>query len=190
MGRTRSHRPPHLLLHVMTDILEAMETGGILDNRTNIVRALRQIGVDTAVGFDLATCCAIFLMETGGMNYWGHDAWNQSEYPKGIARPADAGNVLVTQGAYQEYVKNRNIGMQPQGCGPGQLTSASLQAAADKAGGCWRPYPNILVSMRYLKSCMGLGGSAFEGFYHYNGAKTYAYTAMSHADHFQELFNA
>lgn len=168
-------------------LLNAMDEGGVRNNRTNAVAAFNKLGAAPHVGFTLAACCSMLVLETAGQNFWGHD-------PGGTAHPPDAGNVVVTEDAYLEYVRRVNEGFGWQGVGPCQLTWRSYQVEADRLGGCWKPYYNMLVGFQILRSDMLAGGSAFEGFWSWNGrtdaGRNYAENAVQIMDRFQSLFNA
>lgn len=169
-------------------ILAAMEAGGIVDNRTNAVAAFNHVGAAPNVGFTLAAVCAVLVSESNGRNIWGADpggialdpAWGLSEHP-------------VTQADYTRYKLRRNEGYQPQGCGPCQLTSASLQIEAEHAGGCWRPLPNCIIGFEFLKGLFEREGSALAGFGAFNGSGAggaYAHQAVARMEQFQAAFNA
>lgn len=179
----------------MSKLLYAMERGGIVNNRSNAVSAFNKVGADEAVGFTLAACCAMLVQESAGTSEWGHDPWYEGMYPKGIALdPAwNLNGKIVTESDYNKYVVRRNEGMQPQGCGVCQLTWGSDQIQADRLGGCWEPYPNMLVGFQILKTNCLRGGNAFQAFWYYNGrtpqGENYAYDAVSIMNRFQTLFN-
>lgn len=175
-------------------ILAAMEAGGVRNNRTNAVAALAKVGADPGVGFTLAACCAMLVSETSGWSVWGHDPWNPGMFPHGIAHPADNGDVVVTKEAYETYAKLADQpGWQPQGCGPCQLTWRADQLQADRLGGCWEPLANMTIGFGILKSDCQRGGSAFHGFWFYNGwtpqGERYAENAVAIMDRFQSLFD-
>jgi hypothetical protein len=157
--------------------------------------AFKLIGPIPKVGFSLAACCAVLDNETGGgENVWGHDPWDEEAYPKGIAHPAGPPNDPVTQWTYTQYKEKRDAGMQPQGCGPCQLTDASLQIEAEKLGGCWVPQHNMTIGFRFLSQLFLEHGSAEAGFAAYNGsgpdAEEYGVRAAALADEWQARFNA
>lgn len=146
------------------------EIGKTLGNAHTIVSAFDHIGPVLRVGFDLAAVCAMVENESGGEMVWGHDPWNAAAYPKGRALDPALEGALVSESNYHEYKARRNAGMQPQGCGVTQLTSTSLQVAAERAGGCWVPFYNCLIGFRFLLSLFNQHGSAFTGFAAYNGS--------------------
>lgn len=108
-------------------------------------------------GAKLAECVVTLFEETsGGYNEWGHD-------PGGAVQGG-----TVTKASYRHYERLLAEGAGTvQGCGPCQLTSRGLQLEADKLGGCWNPYFNMVVGFRFHQS---LGSTAWSRFYHYNGS--------------------
>src|SRR5688572_14557382 len=95
---------------------------------------------ETGVPFHIL--CALLEQETsGGRNIFGHDA----SIFKGAGR--------VTARKYAIYKKERDRFKQKrmQGVGPLQLTWWEFQDEADEAGGCHRPYYNILTGARILR---------------------------------------
>jgi hypothetical protein len=112
--------------------------------------------------------CALLEQESeGGANVWGHD----KDAKGNLIFPARPGTVAVTEPDYREYKRRRGPkgegGM--QGCGPTQLTWWALQDEADKLGGCWKPYPNMLVGFTHLASLIRRNGLRI-GFRAYNGS--------------------
>lgn len=143
---------------------------GTLDNAHTILSAFDHIGSEGAVGFDLAACCAMVELESGGRMVWGADPWNQGAYPKGAALPVSLHEQPVTEADYHAYRARRNEGLQPQGCGITQLTSPTLQVAAERAGGCWVPFYNCRVGFGFLKALFREHAGAAGGFAAYNGS--------------------
>jgi hypothetical protein len=146
-----------------------LETHG-LDNALDAVHAFETVGGRARAGFDLAACCALLVNESNGRNLWGGDPWNRDEYPRGIALNPSLNESEVSQGVYTVYKLRRNSGLQPQGCGPCQLTDASLQIEAEKLGGCWIPVHSMTVGFRFLQQLFVEHGSAYAGFEAYNGS--------------------
>lgn len=144
--------------------------GRELENAKSIVAAFYAVGQDGPSGFMLASVCATVQDESGGRNIFGGDPWDSEAYPRGAALPEAWHEQPVTRYKYTLYKMRRNRGMQPNGVGPGQLTSTSLQVEAEKAGGCWKPYPNLVVSFHYLKQLFMITGSAEFGYQRYNGS--------------------
>jgi len=144
------------------------------------LRAAKQTGVP------IALAASILRQETdGGHNEWGHD-------PTIFIGGYDAkhakhwGEEPVTKAAYLAYKLQRGKtgegGM--QGVGPCQLTWYALQDAADAAGGCWKPYPNMLVGFGHLAQLIKRNGFRI-GIAAYNGdgpaAQAYANIVISRA---------
>jgi hypothetical protein len=106
------------------------------------------------------------MQETsGGFNHWGHD-------PTIFIGGGEFGQP-VTEESYTAYKVERDATRQYQGVGPMQLTYGPFQDMADAAGGCWKPYPNVLTGLRILR------GYRDEGDWHYaakryNGSDAYA----------------
>ena len=90
----------------------------------------------------LSYALALIEKETGGRNVYGHDH---------VRNPAPKGG-KVTARNYAAYKKARKAGMGMQGVGPTQLTWFEYQDHADKLGGAWRPYPNMVVGFALLGS--------------------------------------
>lgn len=134
-----------------------------LQNGPDILRASR------AVGLELSYCCALLEMESGGRNIFGGDPWNSNEFPRGAALPSSWDESVVTRTKYTYYKMRRNKGMQPNGVGPCQLTSAGLQIAAEKRGGCWKPLHNMEIGFTLLKELIDKNGEQL-GYQEYNGS--------------------
>jgi hypothetical protein len=130
------------------------------------LRASREAGIPFYVG------CAFLAQETGGgRNVFGHDA------------SIFAGAGRVTRTKYLHYKRLRRHTGEMQGVGPMQLTWYTLQDRADRLGGCWHPYVNMLVGFRHLASLHRAEGSWHGAARAYNGsgpaADRYA-TQLSH----------
>jgi len=94
----------------------------------------------SATGVPMWFICAILEQETsGGRNVFGQDP--------SIFRNAGT----VTKEKYLAYKRERVRTGKMQGVGPMQLTWWEFQDMADRAGGCWKPYINILTGARILK---------------------------------------
>jgi hypothetical protein len=141
-----------------------------LDNGIAAAQAFARVGARERVGFDLAACCALLVNESNGRNLWGGDPWDRGAYPRGIALNPTLNETTVTQLVYTTYKLRRDAGLQPQGCGPCQLTDASLQIEAEKLGGCWVPVHNMTVGFRFLQQLFVEHRGAFAGFSAYNGS--------------------
>lgn len=116
-----------------------------------------------ATGVPYAVVCAFLMQETsGGQNIFGHDP------------TIFVGAGQVTKPKYLAYRAKRRAGGGMQGVGPMQLTWWEFQDEADAAGGCWKPYVNILVGCRLLARYRDTGASWHEVARRYNGAEAYA----------------
>lgn len=116
----------------------------------------------TAPGLNLSDCLALLENESGGRNIFGDD-------PGGNALPRIWYDEPVTRYRYTIYKVRRNLGMTPNGVGPTQLTSTGLQKEAEKAGGCWKPYYNMIVGFKFLHELQTEHGRE-GGFQAYNGS--------------------
>ena len=98
----------------------------MLQNAPIILSAFNKVGHDQNVGFTLAAACAMVQKESGGRMIWGADPWNEAAFPKGAALDPALHEQAVTEPELPR-VQGRagTAGMQPQGCGITQLTSAS-----------------------------------------------------------------
>lgn len=134
----------------MSDVERLLTRGGILMPR-RLIRASRDADTPVHVG------AAFLEQETGGgRNVYGHDV-----DAHGNPRPF-WGHGQVTRANYAAYKRERDLGVREdrwrslgrrsQGVGPMQLTWWEYQDRADRAGGCWRPYVNILVGLSILRS--------------------------------------
>ncbi len=112
---------------------------------------------DDSVDAKPQTALALLSKETGnGRNVFGCD-WGKHDGP-----PYCGQNVTEAR-----YRKLRALG-KANGVGPVQLTSFFLCDRADHAGGCWLPYPNMLVGFGHLAQLIRAHG--FEaGANRYNG---------------------
>lgn len=167
-------------------LIAALERGG-LANAADVVAAFNYIKADPRVGFSLAACCSMLENESNGQNLFGSD-------PGGYALPQSWYGTQVTQTKYTVYKVRRNLGMTPNGVGPCQLTNATLQKAAEKAGGCWKPLYNMRVGFEFLKQLFQAHGSALGGFTAYNGsgpaAEAYGQRAVARMAVWQSRINA
>lgn len=128
--------------------------------RHGIVYPLRAYNAAKRAHLDFALACAILMRETsGGHNVFGHDP------------TIYVGAGTVTKAKYLAYKALRRKTGKAQGVGSCQLTSPGLQDEADKLGGCWNPYYNMLIGFRFLEGLIRrYKGSMWEGCYHYNGS--------------------
>ncbi len=133
-------------------------------------RATRDAGIPYYVG------CAFLQQETGGgRNVFGHDP------------TVFAGAGEVTRAKYLAYKLVRERTGQMQGVGPMQLTWYTYQDRADRLGGAWKPYPNMLVGFRHLAALHRSTGSWTAAAHEYNGggpmAEAYAAQMAGRLDH-------
>lgn len=110
-------------------------------------------------GLPLSYALALCEKEGGFRMVYGHD---------NVRNPAPKGG-RVTRGNYAEYKRDRRKGLGMQGVGHTQLTWFEFQDAADRLGGCWKPYPNLVVGFSNLKRLINLHGEE-RGAAAYNGA--------------------
>ena len=103
--------------------------------------------------------CAFLKQETGGgRNVFGHDA------------SIFAGAGKVTKAKYLRYKRLRERTGRMQGVGPMQLTWHTFQDRADRIGGAWDPYVNMLVGFRHLADLRRDLGSWHGAARAYNGS--------------------
>lgn len=113
-------------------------------------------------GLPFAVMCAILEKESGGgKNVFGHDP------------TIFVGAGTVTKSKYRAYLAERHRTGKMQGVGPMQLTWWEFQDRADKAGGCWRPYYNMLVGAQILHSYWNTYGNWEKVGTKYNGSSAY-----------------
>ena len=106
----------------------------------------------------LSYALALVEKESGGKNVYGHDP---------VRNPAQKGG-RVTRTNYAAYKKARKAGLGMQGVGHTQLTWYAFQDQADALGGAWKPYPNMVVGFRHLKTLINAHGKE-HGAAAYNG---------------------
>lgn len=123
---------------------------------THILHACETTGLPLSYG--LALC----EKEGGFRMIWGHD-----RVPNTVKSPP-GGILRVTRANYAEYKRQRKLGRGMQGCGHTQLTWFAYQDQADAVGGCWRPYPNLVVGFRLLAGLVHAHGLE-HGAARYNG---------------------
>jgi hypothetical protein len=110
-----------------------------------------------AAKLPLADAAALLMMETfGGKNVFGHD-------------PTIFIGGAVTRQRYAAYKAERKRTGEMQGVGPTQLTWYGYQDAADKIGGCDKPYPNMVTGFGILRAHLRSLGNV-KGFAAYNGS--------------------
>ena len=137
-------------------------------------RATRDAGIPFYVG------CAFLLQETGGgRNVFGSDP------------TVFAGAGQVTKSKYLAYKDVRRRTGEMQGVGPMQLTWPTYQDRADRLGGAWKPYANMLVGFRHLAALHRASGSWTAAAHEYNGggpaADAYAAQMAARFDHLRDV---
>lgn len=137
---------------------------------TKISRARKNGIADPVLAWDAAqkagvtfvVACALLEQESaGGQNVWGHDQTWMIGYP------------VMSADSYAVYKAHRSR-FGNQGVGPCQLTSSDLQDQADALGGCYKPFPNMLVAFGLLKSWFDEGLTYHDAWVRYNGSQNYA----------------
>jgi hypothetical protein len=113
-------------------------------------------------GLPLSYALALCEKEGGFRMIYGHDA-----VPNPIKSPP-GGYLRVTRANYYRYRLYRRRGLGMQGVGHTQLTWYAFQDQADAIGGCWRPYPNLVVGFRHLRDLVHAHGKE-KGAALYNG---------------------
>lgn len=131
---------------------------------------------------DLSTCASILLQESaGGRNVFGHDRYLKPTWLLDWLKGRK-----VTETRYSYYLGRRRAGHGMQGVGPLQLTWYEFQDAADRAGGCWRPYVNMATGFADLAAQIKTHDDLREGIKHYNGsgqaANDYATQVLNRRD--------
>jgi len=137
-------------------------TNGIVDPDM-VMRVAREVDIPFYV------LCAYLEQETGGgRNIWGND----DTWMRGIPLRA-FGLEEVTKDSYLIYKLHR-ARFGNQGVGPLQLTHPTIQDAADKNGGCWKPEVNVKTGALLIKGFHESEGSWHNAARRYNGSEAYA----------------
>lgn len=124
---------------------------------THLIHACATTGLPISYGL------ALVQKESGFHNVFGHDPTRSI--------PDKWKGSTVTRAKYSFYKVRRRAGQGMQGVGYTQLTWFALQDDADKVGGCWKAYPNMVVGFRHLKQLIaGHNGNLGAGAAAYNGA--------------------
>jgi len=145
-----------------------MERGGVLRPET-VLECAKKAGVKLSLGIGLLEQEASRDGKIA-LNVWGND-----RAPNGGTD--DWGWDEVTESKYRRYKERRGptgAGGR-QGVGPTQLTWRTLQDAADRLGGCWKPENSILVGFTHLKSLIDEHGYEV-GVERYNGVGRVEYS--------------
>lgn len=141
--------------------------------RRGIVYPVRTILAASRAKLPLSLACGFLEQESGGgHNVFGHDP----------VRPPQIRGGVVTSRRYRIYKRLRKEGYGMQGVGPMQLTYYTLQDQADAAGGCDRPYINMLVGFRQAAALIKAHGK-HDGIRAYNGSGA---AAEKYADQVEE----
>jgi hypothetical protein len=111
----------------------------------------------------LVLACALVDLESTFHNVFGHDT-------VGTRNPIAKGS-KVTKESYKRYLAFRQQGLGTQGVGLTQLTFFSIQDAADRKGGCWKPAAQLEVGFQLLADHIRLLGRE-RGIRKYNGDHT------------------
>ena len=148
--------------------VEDMKRGGVLRAET-VLECAKQAGVKLSLGISLLEQEASRDGKIG-LNVWGND-----RAPNGGT--SNWGWDEVTASNYKAYKERRGPTGQGgrQGVGPTQLTWHTLQDAADRLGGCWKPENSILVGFTHLKSLIDEHGYEV-GVERYNGVGRVEYS--------------
>lgn len=145
-----------------------MERRGVLRAET-VLECAKKAGLKLSLGIGLLEQEASREGKIG-LNVWGND-----RAPNGGT--SDWGWEEVTEANYRQYKERRGPTGQGgrQGVGPTQLTWHTLQDAADRLGGCWKPANSILVGFTHLKSLIDEHGYEV-GVERYNGVGRVEYS--------------
>jgi hypothetical protein len=148
--------------------VEEMERRGVLRAET-VLECAKRAGVKLSLGIGLLEQEASRDGKIG-LNVWGND-----RAPNGGT--SDWGWDEVNESNYRQYKQRRGPTGQGgrQGAGPTQLTWHTLQDAADRLGGCWKPENSILVGFTHLKSLIDEHGYVV-GVERYNGVGRVEYS--------------
>lgn len=126
-----------------------------------IVIPVRAYMVAQRLDLPFQAVCAFLEKESfGGKNVWGHDPTWMVGYPR------------VNEESYKVYKAHR-AKFGNQGVGPMQLTHPSYQDRADRLGGAWKVWPNLLAGFESIKQMRDNGLTWEEVGERYNGAASY-----------------
>ena len=126
---------------------------------------------------DLASLCAVLMMETGGGRHeFGHD-WD-FEYA----------GMEVTEPRYKALRAAIAEGHPSTGVGMVQITSVTLLDEADALGGAWVPYNALEVGAHYLGELQREYGT-LGGFVYYNGSGAAAEAYGNRAEEWRTTFD-
>jgi hypothetical protein len=122
--------------------MDAHKLKKLLPDRADDGTATHILEACATTKLPLSYALALCEKEGGFRMVYGHDD---------VRNPAPKGG-RVTRGNYAEYKRDRKRGLGMQGVGHAQLTWYEFQDHADALGGCWKPYPNLVVGFALLGS--------------------------------------
>ena len=130
-------------------------------------------------GIPFAVMCAVLEKESaGGDNVFGHDP------------TIFVGAGRVTKKKYLAYLAQRKRTGKMQGVGPMQLTWWEFQDEADRRGGCWKPYVNMLVGAEILITYWNQYGDWKKVGTRWNGSEVYGADLAVKIQKWRNLFDA
>lgn len=149
--------------------------------QNGIVRPYPAMRAANETGLPFAVMCAILEKESyGGKNVFGHDGGTKG-WASGWGR--------VTKKKYLDYRRGRRLGKGMQGVGPMQLTWWEFQDEADRRGGCWKPYVNMLVGAEILVGSFKQYKNWAEVGRRWNGSAVYGEDLVDKINQWQDRFN-
>lgn len=153
----------------------AVITNVMIARKNGIVSPMLALRAAHKAGIPYAVACALLEQESaGGENVWGHDPTWMVGYP------------ILDEETYGVYKAHRDH-FGSQGVGPCQLTYHTYQDEADDLGGCWLPFPNMVVGFKILRSSIDHGLTLHEAFRSYNGSEAYAVMMDARVDKWRKL---
>jgi hypothetical protein len=138
--------------------MDPTELKKLLPDRADNGTATHILEACATTKLPLSYALALCEKEGGFRMVYGHDP---------VRNPAPKGG-HVTRSNYAQYKRDRKAGMGMQGVGHTQLTWYAFQDQADALGGCWRPYPNLVVGFANLRRLINAHGKE-KGAAAYNG---------------------
>ena len=138
--------------------MDAAELKKLLPSSADYGTATHILAACASTNLPLSYGLALCEKEGGFRMIYGHDP---------VRNPAPKGG-RVTASNYARYKRDRKAGLGMQGVGHTQLTWYEFQDAADRLGGCWRPYPNLVVGFSNLRRLINQQGKE-AGAAAYNG---------------------
>ena len=131
------------------------------------------------VNLELAVACTTTQLESTGRMVYGADpasSW-MNDGPFG-----DLWEHEVTEASYKWFGHEVDLGRVSNGVGLKQLTSRSLQVAADNRGGCWVAEHNAAEGDVLMIELINQTGSIWHAFYSYNGSGAAAVNYANNAE--------